>query len=570
MKKVLLILLLAFYAYGSKAQVIIPVIEGKFGVDADAQSNIFIDATSPCSDCDDWWYNQIPNAGSGLFVIDTTGAGAIVKGYITNPAGTNNVPFYRKMRYQAFEQNDERTLIDAIFVRDYHGTDQTAFVDGSNKNADHPTDWRGSTKSVLDKNDILDVYCHIRRVGPNYNTTDPLWLFGAVAIEGTNGDRYFDFEMYQTDIFYTRSTTRFTGYGPDAGHTSWKFDAAGNVTQPGDIIFAANFSSSELTSIEARIWINKADKSKVPATFDWTGTFDGASSSATYGYAGIQPKFGDPFYYGTENADPTWAGPFRLPRANGSIVTQFEPGQFLEFGVNLTALGLNPSSLLGKTPCGIPFSKVMVKTRSSTSFTSELKDFIAPFDLFLPPTAELASDVPLFCGSNNISNIWVTDPYSTSIYNWSTPNGHIQTNNGTAIVVDSPGTYIVQQILDNGCPLWSSDTVAIAYDPTCTLLNKPNKDKPAQISTAAKAAVSVSPNPVRNVMQINLASDRNKDVQVFIYDVTGKLMKTTSDRVQKGNSTIKLSGFDSWATGLYTVKVLLGNDVYIKRVLLSK
>src|SRR6478735_10381750 len=121
MKKVLLILLLAFYAYGSKAQVIIPVIEGKFGVDADAQSNIFIDATSPCSDCDDWWYNQIPNAGSGLFVIDTTGAGAIVKGYITNPAGTNNVPFFRKMRYQAFEQNDERTLIDAIFVRDYHG-----------------------------------------------------------------------------------------------------------------------------------------------------------------------------------------------------------------------------------------------------------------------------------------------------------------------------------------------------------------------------------------------------------------------------------------------------------------
>lgn len=570
MKKVLLILLLAFYTYGSKAQVIIPVIEGKFGVDADAQSNIFIDASSPCSDCDDWWYDQLLSGGNGLFVIDTTGAGAIVKGYLTNPAGTHNVPFYRKMRYQAFEQNDQRTLIDAIFVRDYHGNDQTAFVDGSNKNADHPTDWRGSTKSVLAKNDILDVYCHIRRVGPNYDTSDPLWLFGAVAIEGTNGDRYFDFEMYQTDIFYTRSTTRFTGYGPDAGHTSWKFDAAGNVTQPGDIIFAANFSTSGLTDIEARIWIDKADKLKVPATFDWTGTFDGASSGAQYGYAGIQSKFGDPFYYGTLNADPTWAGPFRLPRANGTIVTQFEPAQFLEFGVNLTALGLNPSSLLGKTPCGIPFSKVMVKTRSSTSFTSELKDFIAPFDLFLPPTADLASDVPLFCGTNNISNIWVTDPYSTSIYNWSTPNGHIQTNNGTAIVVDSPGTYIVQQILDNGCPLWSSDTVAIAYDPNCIVLGKPNKDKPTQISTASKAAVSVTPNPVRNVMQINLASDRDKDVQVFIYDVTGKLMKTTSDRIQKGNSTIKLSGFDSWATGLYTVKVLSGNDVYIKRVLLSK
>lgn len=571
MKKFVLILLLALYAYGGSAQVVIPVIEGKFGVDADAQSNIFIDATSSCSDCDDWWYDQLLSGGNGLFVIDTAGAGAIVAGYLANPAATHNVPFYRKMRYQAFEQHDERTLIDAIFVRDYHGSDQTAFVDGSNKNADHPTDWRGDTKSVLAKNDILDVYCHIRRVGTNYDTSDPLWLFGAVAVEGTNGDRYFDFEMYQTDIFYTRSTTRFTGYGPDAGHTAWKFDAAGNVTQPGDIIFAANFSTSGLTDIEARIWIDKADKLKIPATFDWTGSFDGASAGATYGYAGIQPKFGDPFYYGTLNADPTWAGPFRLPRANGTIVTQFEPGQFMEFGVNLTALGLNPSSLLGKTPCGIPFSKVMVKTRSSTSFTSELKDFIAPFDLFLPPTADLAVDMPLVCGSTGtVSNIWVTDPYSTSIYNWSTPNGHIQTNNGTGIVVDSPGTYIVQQILDNGCPLWSSDTAVILQDPTCTLLNQAEKDKATKPAKTAIPAIAVVPNPVRNAMQINIAADADKDVHVFIYDVTGRLMKTINSRVQKGNSSIKMTGFESWARGLYTVKVLSGNDVLIKRLLFTK
>jgi hypothetical protein len=571
MKKIVLVLLLAFYAYGSKAQVIIPTIEGKFGVDADAQSNIFIDATSPCSDCDDWWYDQLLSGGNGLFVIDTAGAGAIVAGYLSNPAANHNVPFYRKMRYLSFHQQDERTLIDAIFVRDYHGTDQTAFVDGSNKNADHPTDWRGSTKSVLDKNDILDVYCHIRRVGTNYNTTDPLWLFGAVAVEGTNGDRYFDFEMYQTDIFYTRSTSRFTGYGPDAGHTAWKFDAAGNVTHPGDIIFAANFSTSGLTDIEARIWIDKADKSKVPATFDWTGTFDGASSGSQYGYAGIRPKFGDPFYYGTLNADPTWAGPFRLPRANGAVVTQFEPGQFMEFGVNLTALGLNPSSLLGKTPCGIPFSKVMVKTRSSTSFTSELKDFIAPFDLFLPPTANVAADVPLFCGTTNISNIWVTDPYSTSTYTWSTPNGHIQTNNGTSIIVDSPGTYIVTQILDAGCPLYSADTAVIAYDPTCTLLNKGDKGKtPQKPATVSVAPISVTPNPVGNAMQINIASDRDKDVQVFIYDLTGKLMRTVNSHVQKGKTTIKMNGFESWARGVYTIKVLSGNDVFIKRMLLSK
>lgn len=654
MKKIVLILLMALYAYGGITQVITPTIEGKFGVDADAQSNIFVDESSVCTDCDDWFYNELPNSGSGLFVIDTTGAGGILAGYFSNPASVN-VPFYRKMRYPAFYNTGERTLIDAIFVRDYHGVDQTAFTDGSNKNGDSPVDWVGDTKSVLDKNDILDVFCHLRRHGPNNNTTDPLWLFGAVAVEGTNGDRYFDFEMYQTDIFYTRSIKGFTGYGPDAGHTAWKFDASGNVTQAGDIIFAANFSNAGLEEIEARIWIDKADKLISPATFDWTGPFNGAGPSSQYGYAAIQSKSGDPFYYGTLNSGPTWAGPFGLPRANGSVVTQFSAGQFMEFGVNLTALGLNPTSLMGSTPCGIPFSKVMVKTRSSTSFTSELKDFIAPFDLFLPPTATLAADVPMFCGTTSISNIWVTDPYSTSTYTWSTPDGHIATNNGTSITVDSPGTYIVVQTLDNGCPIFSSDTASIVDDPNCTVLanNKINfngllnnglvnldwsvtvnkdvkyftierstdgvhftfagtvdavnttsqfagyqatdeifgikasnvyyrikitgTDGTTQYSKVAKislitngiSAVTLSPNPVRSGMQINISSNTEKDVQVFIYDVSGKLMRTTNTHVPKGYSTIKMNDLDSWARGVYTIKVLSDNDVFLKRMFLT-
>jgi hypothetical protein len=654
MKKIVLILLMALYAYGGITQVITPVIEGKFGVDADAQSNIFIDATSPCTDCDDWWYDQLQNGGTSLFVIDTTGAAAIVAQYLSN-AASRNIPFYRKMRYSAFQNIDERTLIDAIFVRDYHGVDQTAFTDGSNKNGDSPIDWVGDTKSVLDKNDILDVYCHIRRHGPNNNTSDPLWLFGAVATEGTNGNRYFDFEMYQTDIFYTRSVRGFTGYGPDAGHTTWKFDASGNVTQAGDIIFAANYSSSDLTSIEARIWIDRADLLITPATFDWTGTFDGATNSSQYGYAAILPKNGDPFYYGTTNSGPTWAGPFRLVRENDAVVTQFSAGQFMEFGVNLTALGLNPSSLMGSTPCGIPFSKVMVKTRASTAFTAELKDFIAPFDLFLPPTAEVAADVPVFCGAASVSNIWVTNPYSTSTYTWTTPNGQIATNNGTSITVDTPGTYILTQTLDNGCPIYSTDTATIVFDSSCAILasNKinfngllnnglvnldwtvtANKDvkhftieksidgvhftfagtvdavnttshtgvyqatddvfgvkasnvyyrikitgtngtvqysKVAKISLSTNGipAVTLAPNPVRNGMQINISSNTENDVQVFIYDVTGKLMRTINTHVEKGYSTIKMNDFESWARGVYTVKVLSGKDIFLKRMLLT-
>jgi hypothetical protein len=51
----------------------------------------------------------------------------------------------------------------------------------------------------------------------------------------------------------------FTGMDPDLGHTSWKFDATGNITVPGDIIFTAEYGGTGLTVLEARIWVKKND-----------------------------------------------------------------------------------------------------------------------------------------------------------------------------------------------------------------------------------------------------------------------------------------------------------------------
>ena len=64
------------------------------------------------------------------------------------------------------------------------------------------------------------------------------------------------------------------------------------------------------------------------------------------------------------------------------MVGIYEVGQYMEFGVNLTKLGLDPVTLLGGNPCGMPFRSIMVKTRASTSFTAALKDFVGP--LFFP------------------------------------------------------------------------------------------------------------------------------------------------------------------------------------------
>ena len=407
----------------SQAQITTPVVKANFGVDADLRANYFNGLITGSSD--DWFNNG--TAGTGRYVIDTTGAAAIVAGYNSDvsPWTKRMASFYRGMSLPTFTIFNNRLWLDALFVRDYHGTDTTVFTMAS-KNGESPAIWTPGIQSIPDKNDILDMFMHIRRAGPN--TTDSLWMFGGISMDNVTGNRYFDFELYQTDINYDRVSQKFYGYGPDLGHTSWKFDAAGNVIKPGDIILTGAFQSSTLTNIEARIWVSQADWSTVvPASFNWSGLFDGGTPGAAYGYASITPNSSGAFYTGLGSANNAWSGPFGLVLQSNAL--QFSGGgpasttngkyladQFIEFSVNLTKLGLDPVTTAGTDVCGTPFNRLVVKTRSSASFTADLKDFVAPTDLFLSPRAVAAADVPIFCDSIGVSVIQVQNPSASSSY----------------------------------------------------------------------------------------------------------------------------------------------------------
>ncbi len=323
---------------------------------------------------------------------------------------------------------------------------------------------------MLSKNDITEVYLHVRRDGTN--PTDSLWFFGALGVLGTNGDRYFDFELYQTDITYNSTTGKFENYGPDFGHTTWRFDQAGNITQLGDIIFTAEYGNAGLNFIEARIWIEKTAITTVsPAAFDWTGTFDGDGNNATYGYAGIVPNNGGTFYQGLQNSVATWSGPFGNFNSSNVLVSNYDPIQFMEFGVNLSKLGLDPMTFTNGSMCNLAFGKVLTKTRTSTSFTSTITDFVSPFYFRSVAEMEATTDFPVQCPTNFISNLSVLNPLSTSNYTWSTPNGRIVgSTTGTSITVDTPGIYIVTQELLSGCGENGRDTVVITAVDDCSIL----------------------------------------------------------------------------------------------------
>jgi hypothetical protein len=211
-----------------------------------------------------------------------------------------------------------------------------------------------------------------------------------------------------------------------------------------------------------------------PTQFNWSGQFDGATAGAIYGYASILPKTAGAFYTGLGSANNTWAGPFQVILQDNSMAVNYGKDQFMEFSVNLSKLGLDPVSLLGGDVCGSPFNKLVVKTRASSSFTAELKDFVAPIDLFLAPRANITPEIPFFCGMSDTatSDIYVTNPHPTSVYTWSTIGGNIiyTAPSGTWIQVNQPGTYIVTQQLMVGCAAYATDTVTITRDTNCAVL----------------------------------------------------------------------------------------------------
>jgi len=653
MKTILRILMmLLLFVSVARAQITTPMVKANFGVDGELRCNYFYNFLQ--SGNDDWF--RFPGTpGSGDFVIDTTGAAGILARYAIDPA-FRQLPFFRTMRYAPYSLMNNKRIIDAVFIRDYHGDDSTVYSSG-NKNGMSPQLWDCPvSQSVPDKNEILDMFVHVRREGPG--PTDSLWMFGGLSIENTTGDRYFDFEMYQTDIYYDRASRKFYGYGPNAGHTIWQFNGTGDITVPGDIIFTAEYSTSSLTNVEARIWIDKASLLFTPQDFDWTGSFDGASNSAQYGYAGIKPKTAGPFYTGLTSLNNTWAGPFALIRSDNSMVNTYITNQFMEFSINLSKIGLDPVNLLGANSCGMPFRRILVKSRASTSFTAELKDFVGPFDFFLAPRAQIAANIPFFCGSSfGVSDISVTNPISTSVYTWTTPDGVIASTSadGTSITVTSAGTYIVTQQLQSGCSTYATDTVTITFDVNCALLPRTlidfkalyNNDKatvtwkisengsvknftverstdgihyaavaavlPAENSETTNYGISddisgigaavvyyrlkttdingsaqyskvvsvilrtgmalkavINPNPVKDVLRISIYSPSDKNIQLFIYDVAGKLLQTTNTHVLKGTTTVTVDGFSSRASGVYPIKIVSGNEVLVDRLMVQQ
>ena len=363
--------------------------------------------------------------------------------------------------------------MDGRYVRDKQGLsgsvkDSTVFTVGA-KNGQSPDTWgtNPAGATVTDKTDIIDGYAHMRRDGiiSSGSNPDHLLLFMGASTSATSGNRFVDLELYKSRLIYNKVTGVFSNQGPAStgGHTSWEFNADGTVAKMGDIDVTFDYSGTAVTDIGVYLWVAKTSVSGMtPAKFDFIGTseFYGDGNNATYGYAKIKAKNGAALpVWGAVNTStitaPVWGTNSKDigNSANNYYSTQYATGQMAEVGIDFTALGIDISFNSSYDPCTPPFTRMMIKSRSSSSFTSALSDFAGPYEFLDAPgvPASILAPGNLACNIGSI-NLKPQIIIAGANYMWTTSGGNILgAANTPVITVNKPCKYYLTTTTGGGC-----------------------------------------------------------------------------------------------------------------------
>jgi len=187
-------------------------------------------------------------------------------------------------------------------------------------------------------------------------------LYGGLERESPSGDSYVDFEFFQGPV-------ALCGTPAVSPATHQPCTSFTGVRTPGDVIVSINFlKGGAIGDMQIRKFDGTINNYPSTPNSDAVGggcfKADGTSGDDVCAF---------------NNADTIGAGAWGAFDNHAGSITQLPANAFTEIGVDLT-------TVLGESPC---ISTFMAKTRSSASFTSELKDFAGPttFSRCQPSTA---------------------------------------------------------------------------------------------------------------------------------------------------------------------------------------
>jgi hypothetical protein len=440
-----------------------------FGVDADTRTNNLKYGIVTGDIASDDWFAP---SGFGNNIIDTSNWST----YKTLLSSGVNLSFSKRMSQPLFAKIGGRLWLDAVYSRDYSSAstlkDSTMFANAA-KNGDNPNGWLGGISSTPNKNDLVDVYAHMRRDGSTVH--DSLWFFTGIAAFGSAANSYYDVELYKANFSYNFTTKTFSSAGTAGGHSEWLFDAAGNVTQTGDMILAVSFMPGSTPVIDVRIWVSQTTFTNysgalTPKYFNF-GVY--SSTTGGYGYASILSKTGTTAfgggisnYSGVPSFDSTYASPWGTANATTGWSPYYVSSQFIEVGLNLTRMGVDPSLYSALNPCQAMFSDIFFKSRSSSSFSSNMQDFVTPISFLAPSSPAFAGQADTIRCNHQPATIKLTNITQSATYSWKVLSGAVGSANvdSSQLNITKPGTYVVSSSPLSGCPATEVDTIVVPID----------------------------------------------------------------------------------------------------------
>lgn len=454
-------------------------IKAGFGVDGDVESDTARNGgatslTNKGLGSDDWFKFIYKTGATGVGIIDTTGAYAIKLLKTSNPG---QAPYVRRLNVPQHSIVNGKMLIDAVYGSDASGSTDSIFGPGGSV-LEGPPSWTLTTGSATGKSDIVDFASHIRRDGTTYE--DSLWMFLAMSYRATTGTKEGSMELFVDDVKYNHSTKVFSGYGNEAGRKAWRFNTAGEVIVPGDMAISYTYApNTGVFTVDPMIWVADSNRNtgnaayRAPTNFDYstgTGTWTPYSGTA-YGFQRIQPKSSNSFAYANASVSGSKAPPFGTLDAGGggaSMATTFGANQWVEFGMNLTALGVDPTnfSAININPCGVAYRTIMYRTTTSGTFNGSQKDIAGPYPFWRSAHNESKTHDTLNC-INLSKKLELPKVANTVFYEWTALPGTAQMGTlgaDSSMTVTKPGKYLLEYATE-ACVVFF-DTFVVLQDTT--------------------------------------------------------------------------------------------------------
>lgn len=209
---------------------------------------------------------------------------------------------------------------------------------GSNKNNDPITTWHWDAGNVPAKDDLSNVYAY-----GVLTSEEHLVVFVGFERIDSSGDSHIDLEFFQDAVGLSEAPPC-----NDPGSDPTPCDWVGTRTAD-DVIISMDFlNGGGFGTMTIREW------NGVQYVVDETVSGEGCNSADTV--------------CGFNNGGSINGGPWPNYDRHGDVITDLPKNAFTEIGVDVSAI-------TGTTPC---LSTMLGKTRSSQSFTAELKDFAGP------------------------------------------------------------------------------------------------------------------------------------------------------------------------------------------------